>query len=64
VKIAILVTRKRLTSAADYKTAINSLCTIESRIIELKDKFLNKGGDEVLKHYELNHFNLPFNFSD
>jgi CO dehydrogenase/acetyl-CoA synthase gamma subunit (corrinoid Fe-S protein) len=32
--------------------------------MELKDKFLNKGGDEVLKYYELNYFNLPFNFLD
>ena len=32
--------------------------------MELEVKFLNKGGDEVLKHCELNYFNLPFNFSD
>jgi hypothetical protein len=32
--------------------------------MELKDKFLSKGGDKVLKHRELNYFNLPFNFSD
>jgi hypothetical protein len=32
--------------------------------MKLKDKFLNKGGDKVLKHCELNHFDLPFNFSD
>jgi hypothetical protein len=32
--------------------------------MELEDKFLSKGGDEVLKHYKLNHFDLPFNFSD
>jgi hypothetical protein len=32
--------------------------------VELEDKFLSKGGDKVLKHYELNHFDLPFNFLD
>jgi hypothetical protein len=32
--------------------------------VELKDKFLSKGGDKVLKHRELNHLDLPFNFSD
>jgi hypothetical protein len=32
--------------------------------VEFKDKFLSKGGDKVLKHYKLNHFDLPFNFSD
>jgi len=32
--------------------------------VKLKDKFLNKGGDKVLKHCELNHFDLPFNFLD
>jgi hypothetical protein len=32
--------------------------------MELKDKFLSKGGDKVLKHHELNHFDLPFNFLD
>jgi hypothetical protein len=32
--------------------------------VELKDKFLNKEGDKVLKHHELNHFDLPFNFLD
>jgi hypothetical protein len=32
--------------------------------VELEDKFLNKGGDEVLKYRELNYFDLPFNFSD
>jgi hypothetical protein len=32
--------------------------------MELEDKFLSKGGDEVLKHRELNHLDLPFNFSD
>jgi tRNA splicing ligase len=45
-------------------TIISSLYIIESGIIELKDKFLSKGGDKVLKHYELNHFDLPFNFLD
>ena len=32
--------------------------------MKLKDKFLSKGGDKVLKHCELNYFDLPFNFSD
>jgi hypothetical protein len=32
--------------------------------VELKDKFLSKGGDKVLKHRELNYFDLSFNFSD
>jgi hypothetical protein len=32
--------------------------------VELKDKFLSKRGDEVLKHHELNHLDLPFNFLD
>jgi hypothetical protein len=32
--------------------------------VELKDKFLSKEGDKVLKHRELNHLDLPFNFSD
>ena len=32
--------------------------------MELEDKFLSKGGDKVLKHYELNHFDLSFNFLD
>jgi hypothetical protein len=32
--------------------------------VKLEDKFLSEGGDKVLKHCELNHFNLPFNFLD
>jgi hypothetical protein len=32
--------------------------------VELENKFLSKRGDKVLKHHKLNHFDLPFNFSD
>jgi len=46
----------------NYKIIINSLYIIKSRIIKLKDKFLNKKENKISNYYKLYYINLFFHF--